>query len=314
MEFTNLSATTRSRRRKKQHWTAMLVLIVVCTFIAGIWWTLTRPTVIPSPLIQESLGAVTWPTFGQSAVGIVGSSTVETHGAQTRMPTASTAKLITALVVLQAKPLSLGQSGPVLVMSRNDIALLNRYIALDGSKIGKVLIGERLSEYQMLESMMLPSADNMADSLAIWAYGSLPAYSAAANAYLVSHGLTDTHVGTDASGLDPSTVSTAHDMVIIGELAMQNHVLAEIVEKQSVGGFPSVGTIKNTDTLLGQSGIVGIKTGNSDQQGGAFVGAANVSVNGQTETIVTALYGAPDLTDAMNGSLSLIKSVEAGLK
>ncbi len=254
---------------------------------------------------------LSWPSYGEAAIGIVGSSTVETHGMQTPEPTASTAKLITALVVLQAKPLALGEAGPTLTMSRNDIELLKTYIGFDGSRIAKMGVGEQLSEYQMLEAMMLPSADNMADGLAIWAYGSLPAYQAAANSYLASHGITGTHIGTDASGLNPSTTSTAHDMVLIGELAMQNPVLADIVAKPSVSGFPLIGTIRNTDTLLGQSGIVGIKTGNSDQQGGAFVGAANVTVNDQTKIVVTAVMGAPSLPDAMNASLSLIKSVEA---
>ncbi len=288
-----------------------MILVIICLLLVGSWWAFARPT---TALPAQTLSALAWPAFGETAVGIVGSTTVETHGTQTPMPTASTAKLITALVVLQAKPLSLGQTGPVLTMSRNDIALLNTYTALDGSKIGKVLIGEQLTEYQVLEAMMLPSADNMADSLGIWAYGSLPAYSTVANAYLAAHGLNDTHVGTDASGLDPSTVSTAHDMVIIGEFVMQNPVLAEIVGKQSVSGFPLTGTINNTNTLLGQSGIVGIKTGNSNQQGGAYVAAADVTVNGQTKTIVTALYGAPSLSDAMNVSLPFIESAENNLE
>jgi serine-type D-Ala-D-Ala carboxypeptidase (penicillin-binding protein 5/6) len=287
---------------------AITVLGIICVLAAGSWWFISQRTI--ASLEHISTDALDWPSFGEAAIGIVGSSTVETHGAQTPEPTASTAKLITALVVLQAKPLSLGETGPMLTMSRDDLALLKTYASLDGSRIAKMGVGEQLSEYQMLETMMLPSADNAADSLATWAYGSLPAYSAAANAYLASHGLNDTHVGTDASGLDPSTVSTAHDMVIIGELAMQNPVLAQIVAKQSVSGFPLIGTIKNTDTLLGQSGIVGIKTGNSDQQGGAFVGAANVVINEKTETIVTALMGAPSLPDAMSASLSLIKSAE----
>lgn len=151
-------------------------------------------------------------------------------------------------------------------------------------------VGEQLSEYQMLEAMMLPSADNMADSLAIWAYGSLPAYQAAANQYLANHNINDTHVGVDASGLDPSTVSTAHDLVLLGEAAMQNAVLAEIVAKPSVNGFPLMGTISNTNTLLGQNGIVGAKTGNTDQAGGVFVFAANYNdANGQELSVVGAV-------------------------
>ncbi|MBO0861981.1 MAG: hypothetical protein J2P21_26515 [Chloracidobacterium sp.] len=62
-----------------------------------------------------------WPAIGQAAVGIVNSSSLETHGAQTPAPTANAAKLITALIALNARPLRLRQSGPMITMSSNDI-------------------------------------------------------------------------------------------------------------------------------------------------------------------------------------------------
>ena len=255
-----------------------------------------------------------WPNGGESAVGVVGHGVLATNGSQTARPTASTAKLITALTVLAKYPLQLGQSGPLLTMSRSDLAILSAYANLNGSRISRMGVGEQLSEYQMLEAMMLPSADNMADSLAIWAYGSLPAYQAAANQYLTNHNINDTHVGVDASGLDPSTVSTAHDLVLLGEAAMQNAVLAGIVAKPSVSGFPLVGTITNTNTLLGQNGIVGVKTGNSDQAGGVFVFAANYNdANGQELTVVGAVQGLPDLQAALNAAVPLLNSTEQNI-
>ncbi|HEY6021496.1 MAG TPA: hypothetical protein VIY48_16810, partial [Candidatus Paceibacterota bacterium] len=71
--------------------------------------------------------------------------------------------------------------------------------------------------------------------------------------------------------------------------------------------------ITNTNSLLGLSNIVGIKTGNSDDQGGAFVGAARVTINGKTQTIVTAVMGASSLSDALTSNLSLINSAEVSL-
>jgi len=256
-----------------------------------------------------------WPDSGEAAVGVVGSGVLAVHGTQTARPTASTAKLITALAVLKKYPLQPGQSGPTLTMSRTDIDFLVSYTALDGSEIGKVFVGEKLTEYQMLEAMMLPSANNMADSLAVWAYGSLPEYATAANSYLASQGLHDTHVGTDASGLDPSTVTTAHDLVLLGELAMQNPVLAEIVGKQSVDGFPLVGTIENTNTLLGHDGIVGVKTGNTDEAGGVFVFAAkHTGANGSELTIVGAVQGLPNLQAALDATQPLLRSAKQNIE
>jgi D-alanyl-D-alanine carboxypeptidase (penicillin-binding protein 5/6) len=255
-----------------------------------------------------------WPTAGQAAVGVAGSSILATHGTQTPLPTASTAKLITALVVLNQKPLSAGQPGPTINLGPADVALYNSYRASGGSVV-PVAAGEQINEYQMLQTLMLPSANNMADSLAVWAFGSLPAYKAAADSYLNSHVLTHTRVGTeDASGFAPSTTSTAQDLVKIGELAMENPVLAQIVSQAAADGIPMANTIKNVNFLLGTDNIIGIKTGNTDEAGGVFVSASRTTVNGKPATIVTALLGAPTLFAAMKNSLPLIQSAQANFK
>jgi D-alanyl-D-alanine carboxypeptidase (penicillin-binding protein 5/6) len=246
-------------------------------------------------------------------VGVVGSPDLETHGSQKATPTASTAKLITALVVLRAKPLAPGQPGPVITLTPSDVAIYNAYFVHDSSLV-KVRAAERITEYQMLQAMLLPSANNMADSLAIWAFGSLKAYSGAANSYLAQLGLAQTKVGTDASGFAPSTTSTARDLVRIGELVMQNPVLAQIVGQPGASGIPVVNNIKNVNFLLGSDGVVGIKTGNTDQSGGVFVSASKVQINGEPVTIVTTLAGSPSLFQALKDSLPLIKSAQANFK
>ncbi len=292
---------------------SLLIIVLPATYS---YWALQRPlpALMPASANRQITARapakdVAWPASGQSAVGIVGSGLVASHGAQTPAPTASTAKIITALTILKQKPVSPGQQGPLVTMTADDVALYKAYAAADGSVV-RVQAGEQISEYQMLQAILIPSANNLADSLAIWAYGSLDAYAAAANSYLASLGLTGTHVGEDASGLDPSTTSTAQDLVKLGILVMQNPVLAPIVGQETATGLPLVGTVKNVNFLLGASNVVGIKTGNSDQAGGVFVSAAHATVNGQTVTVVTALVGAPSLFAAVMGSLPFIQSAE----
>ncbi|HET8991923.1 MAG TPA: hypothetical protein VFN31_02720 [Candidatus Saccharimonadales bacterium] len=250
-----------------------------------------------------------WPPGSEAAVGIVGTNILNVNGVQTPKPTASTAKLITALMVLKAKPLSLNEQGPTLTMTQSDVDIYNKYVAENGS-VAQVAANEQISEYQMLQGMLLPSANNMADSLAIWAYGSLPAYSSAANSFLAGLGLKDTHVGTDASGFDPSTVSTAADLVKIGELVMQDPVLSSIVN-QPTANIPVAGVIRNVNNLLGQDNIVGVKTGNTDQAGGVFVGAAKLDINNTPTTVVTANVGTKTLGLALTTSLPLLRSAQA---
>ena len=280
-------------------------------------WAAVRPLPVLTPdaaltplTVQTPDARLVWPAAGQSAVGIAGTSLLVTHGVQKPAPTASTAKVITALAVLHAKPLAVGQQGPLITLNASDVALYNTYAAQDGSLV-PVQAGEQISEYQMLEAMLLPSANNIADSLAVWAFGSLPAYTTFANNYVQQLGLSSTHIGADASGFLPSTTSTAGDLVRAGELAMQNPVLAQIVGQASAGGLPVAGTVRNVNSLLGTDNIIGVKTGNTTQAGGVFISASRTTVNNRPVVIVTALAGAPTLFQALQTSLPLVKSAQA---
>ncbi len=55
--------------------------------------------------------------------------------------------------------------------------------------------------------------------------------------------------------------------------------------------LPVVGRQHNVDGLLGQDGIVGIKTGTTSQAGGCFLFAASRRVAGRTVTVVGAVLG-----------------------
>lgn len=291
------------------------LLVIIAAYST---YCLLRPVKLVSGDSSKSILAsvpskIAWPAAGQSAAGILGSPNIVTHGLQTPTPTASVAKLITALVVLKAKPLPVGQQGPTITLSANDVAIYGRYLDEQGSVV-PVEAGETISEYQMLEAMLLPSANNMADSLAIWAYGSLAAYSQAANSFITEAGLSQTHVGVDASGYDPSTTSTAHDMVMLGELALQNPVVAGIVSQSSITGIPLTTTLKNVNSLLGTDDIIGIKTGNTTQAGGVFVSASRVVVNNKPDTVVTALAATPTLALALSDSLPFILSTHSNFQ
>lgn len=297
----------------------VLVLILLLLLAAYCVWALARPLPALRPQNAQSTlevktpaSQLAWPGE-QAAVGILDTDTLEVHGDIKPAPTASTAKIITALMILKQKPLNLGQTGPSVTLTQNDVDLYKNYLAQDGSLL-PVLAGEQISEYQMLQALLLPSANNIADTLAIWAYGSLDAYSKAANQFLAENHLNGTHAGSDASGLNPSTTSTVKDLVKLGEMAMRNPVLAQITGQTKADGFPVVGSIKNVNDLIGMDGIIGIKTGNSDQAGGVYVSASQTLVNGKPQTVITAVMGAPTLFASMKDSLALIKSAQANFK
>jgi D-alanyl-D-alanine carboxypeptidase (penicillin-binding protein 5/6) len=76
---------------------------------------------------------------------------------------------------------------------------------------------------------------------------------------------------------------------------------------------PVAGTIDNVNIMLGQAGIVGIKTGNTDQAGGVFLFAGQDTLiqSKQPVIVVGAIMGAPDLGTALHDSLDLLRTTYA---
>jgi D-alanyl-D-alanine carboxypeptidase (penicillin-binding protein 5/6) len=122
--------------------------------------------------------------------------------------------------------------------------------------------------------------------------------------------MNDTHV-TDPSGFAPTTTSTPHDLVILGMAAMRSTTLANLVN-QSSAQLPVQGTVHNYNVLLGQHGIVGIKTGNNDQDTGAYVFASRQRIGNQSVLIVGAVMNGSSLWGAMQSALPLLASATRG--
>lgn len=192
-------------------------------------------------------------------------------------PTASLAKMITVQVVLDKYPLDAGQGGPIITMSNEDEARYWREVYNGGSN-ARVVAGEQISEYQLIQGIVLASANNMADSLAIWAFGSMEGYFEAAKQWLDKNGLNSTTVAGDASGFNSATTSTPTDLCKIMLLAAKQPVLAEIMS-QSEATLPTGDIIYSTNRLLGQDGIFGGKTGYTDEAGRGVMVVARHKIN-----------------------------------
>lgn len=303
------------RRKQTVGWRLILVcLVAVGAAIIGYAYIkpFPDPILVPRQLASVHVPArpLAWPGYGQSAIGLPTSGVITTSGAQSALATASTAKIMTALCVLRVKPLQLNQPGPAIAIGPADVASYNSYLSQGGSVV-PVNDGEQLSEYQALEAMLLPSANNIADTLARWAFGSTDNYLHYANSYAAQLGLTTFHA-SDASGFSPATVASAQELTQLGIMALKNPVLATIV-KQPSAVVPVAGKINNVNFLLGSHGIVGIKTGNNDADAGAFLFAATQSVSGTPQTIIGTVMGGDSLKTAMESSTALIDSAFANI-
>ncbi|MWV49868.1 D-alanyl-D-alanine carboxypeptidase [Rathayibacter sp. VKM Ac-2803] len=271
--------------------------------------------VVDAPAVSVDAPALAWPSYGSGAVAAVGmdgtgeGGVLASYGSADTVPIGSIAKVVTALVVLAAKPIAEGTDGDTIAFTSTDVGYYDESVAENGS-VAPVSAGLELTEREALTVLMLPSANNYAKSLAIWAYGSEDAYLAAARTWLDGQGLTRTSV-TDTSGLSPDTVSTTSEMVRLGELLVADPVLAPIVALPSAV-IPGVGTVENTNTLLGRSGVDGIKTGTTDEAGACLLFALDTTVEGQPMTLVGVVVGARTHPQLAADIESLIPSVEAG--
>jgi serine-type D-Ala-D-Ala carboxypeptidase (penicillin-binding protein 5/6) len=237
----------------------------------------------------EALPGTVWPAYGQAAVRI-GGSKVQASPTQYAAPIASVAKVMTAYVVLRDHPLELDRDGPTITITDADVADTERRRDRGESDV-PVIAGEHLTERQALQALLLPSANNVAAILARWDAGSVDRFVVEMNETARSLGMTDTRY-TDPSGFDHATMSTAADQVRLVDRAMRLPVFASIVASQSAT-LPVVGTVLNTNTLLGYEGFVGVKTGSTPAAGGCFAFRAIRMIDGKRTTITGVVLGQP---------------------
>ena len=226
------------------------------------------------------------------------------------MAAASVTKVMTALMILIDKPLEKDQPGPLITVTEADVQAYQAELA-DKQSVVEVRAGEQLSERQMLEGMLIPSANNFAEMLARWDSGSIDAFVASMNKEAATLHLAHTTFA-DTSGASPQTLSTPTDLMALGMAAMKKDVFAQIVAMAQTD-LPIAGTVYNVDGVLGRSGIVGIKTGSGLAEGANFLFAATAPVDGHPITMFGCVMGQPTLARAFAAARALIASMHATL-
>lgn len=189
------------------------------------------------------------------------------RNATTRVPMGSIAKVMTAYVVIQS-----GNLGRVITVPKG----INAYDKKYGASTAGLRPGQKLTAWDLLHAMLIPSGCDAAYTLARAYGGGVRGFAAKMNQAAAGLGLRGTHF-TDPSGLpDPtqtSTYSTAWDLVAIGRAAMRLPLFASIVGTVSyylprVPGEHPAYYWKKTNPLLGRyPGTAGIKTGDTDAAG-----------------------------------------------
>jgi len=214
-----------------------------------------------------------------------------------RMQVGSMVKIVTALVTVEYADLD--QQVTIVEADLVDTTVFSNM---------QLQAGDTLTVSQLLYGLLIPSGGDGAQALARHVGGiitdsddpiaQLDAFVNEMNRFVSEVGLENSRF-TNPDGADaPNSFSSAYDMAILSGMLMNIEFLANVVSEPGYS-FVSVGPESRqyqedtTNQLLGQSGVVGIKTGSTGEAGGCVVLARQV--NNGNSTVITSVVGA-DLT------------------
>ncbi len=216
--------------------------------------------------VQSSVRAV---SASAKAYVLINADTLDilaAGNAHLRLPMASTTKIMTALLLAE-------QNTP-----DKEIVTTKEMVTVEGSSMG-LTVGDRVSYYELLVGMLLPSGNDAANTAAISVAGSVDKFAELMNRKAQLIGMKNTHFVTP-SGLDADEhYSTAYDMALLATEALKNEVIREIVSEEKItvtfGNPPYQRTLYNHNKLLARyEYCIGIKTGFTKKSGRCLVSAA----------------------------------------
>ena len=246
---------------------------------------------LPNDKHPTHLSPIRWPRRGQAAL-VVGNDRPAASPYEQPVPIASLAKVMTAYLTLKRYPLSGAQDGFTITVTAEQAQAEDEDAAQDQSVVA-VRAGEQLTERQLLEALLIPSGNNIAQMLAARVAGSETRLIAEMNAEARALGMDDTTY-TDPSGFDPSTVSTAADQLRVFQRAMSFPVFRRIISMASVT-LPVAGTVTNYNPLIAE-GYAG-KTGSDSAAGGCLAFFTHVRVGERRLTAVGVVLGQGEGSD-----------------
>ncbi|REJ32806.1 MAG: D-alanyl-D-alanine carboxypeptidase [Bacillota bacterium] len=200
------------------------------------------------------------------------------HNEHERRPMASTTKIMTALMALETTPLE------------QLVTVSPQAVRVTGSDAG-LRPGQRLTMFELLHALMLPSGNDAANVVAEHVAGSQAAFAQLMTERARELGAVRTRFA-NAHGLDdPNHYSTAHDLALLSMVAMRLPTFSQVVRTPHFQAQSISASWRNTNRLLWSfEGIEGVKTGTTGGAGYCLVAAA--SRDGMR--LISVVLGSPD--------------------
>jgi serine-type D-Ala-D-Ala carboxypeptidase (penicillin-binding protein 5/6) len=230
------------------------------------------PAVRSLPLV---LAFVILPLTGNAAELKIAARTAALMNAQTGnilwakdkdfpMPPASTAKVLTASVVLDQSRIE------------DFVTIPAEALRVSGANT-QLEAGEKLTVGDLLHAMLLGSGNDAAVALALHAGNSVDTFVERMNQKARKRGAVSSRFLNPTGMPHPKQVTTAHDLALITKSAMENSDFRKIVSAKTYGWKSArwQGILQNSNHLLSTyPGAIGVKTGNTREAGYCLVAAA----------------------------------------
>jgi serine-type D-Ala-D-Ala carboxypeptidase (penicillin-binding protein 5/6) len=185
-------------------------------------------------------------------------------------------KLLTAYVVMQA-----GDPTKSVTIPKLDLVA-------DESNIG-LAPGMTYQRDLLLRALLVVSAGDAAQALAVDVGGSEEGFVGQMNAAAGRLGLTDT-VAMNETGLDaPGAHSSAADIAQLARVLMQDETFRDTVDNRTARLFGTTRPATNQPFLVGYAGATGVKTGHTT--GAGYCLAASATRDGRS--LITVVLGLP---------------------
>jgi serine-type D-Ala-D-Ala carboxypeptidase (penicillin-binding protein 5/6) len=207
---------------------------------------------------------------------------------------ASTTKLMTALLALeQAKP--------------NDVFTAPDYNAMPAESRINLREGEQMTVHDLLEALLLESANDAAETLAEGVSGSREAFVDEMNDRAAELGLEHTSyanpIGLDEGG----NYSSARDLADLARVLLRRPRFARIVDMPEAqlesGSRPRV-VVNRNDLISAYPWVSGVKTGYTANAGNVLVGAADGPGGAR---VISVVLGEPTETARNSETLELLR-------
>lgn len=185
----------------------------------------------------------------------------------TKRPMASTTKIMTALLTLEAA-----------AVNNKTVTITDEMVRVEGSSMG-LRPGDQLSLKALAAGMLVVSGNDAANSAAIAISGSTKAFADLMNQRARELNLTNTHFVTPSGLDDENHYTTAKDLAALAEAAMKNPDFAEIAGNKLMNvqyvSPDQTRRFTNHNKLLSMyQGCTGVKTGFTQKSGRCLVSAA----------------------------------------